>query len=185
MADPENYDARDRRHIPIDAFRETAAYAFPSRAQQRKPLRDDYTAHAGQLLDQLAAALGQLPTPAADTRLAVQGLKAGTVVEVTTRPPDGGSRVKAVKVPASLEFPAQDVVVLRSERNDDRTESALVFVPDDSRAFLRGRIEDYGRDPGNQRRPDVDRFEVVEQVRAVETGSLFTGDVDLTMPDMM
>jgi hypothetical protein len=75
-----------------------------------------------------------------------------------------------------LEFPTQDVVVLRSERNDDRTESALLFVPDDARDFLRGRITDYGREPGNQRRPDVERFEAVETVRATEVRSLFTGD---------
>ena len=149
MAEPDNFDTRDRAHISIDVFRETAAYTFPSRNQERKPLRGDYTAHATQLLDQLAAALGTVPAAAADPRLPIQGLKSGTVVEVTTLPPAEDSRIKAVKVPAALEFPTQDVVILRSERNEDRTESALVFVPDDARAFLRNRIADYGRDPGN------------------------------------
>ena len=112
-------------------------------------------------------------------------MKSGTVVEVTTRPPDEGSRVKAVKVPTTLEFPAQDVVVLRSERNGDRTESALVFVPDDARTFLRQRIAQYGDDPGNQRRPDIDRFEVLEQVRAIDAASLVTGAIDLDAPDIV
>jgi hypothetical protein len=185
MAEPDNFDTRDRPHIPIDAFRETAAYERPPRNQERKPLRDDYAAHAAQLLDQLAVALGDLPLPGDDARISIQGLKPGTIVEIATLPPAETSRTKAVKVPSALEFPTQDVVVLRSERNEDRTESALLFVPDDARTFLRGRISDYGRDPGNQRRPDVDRFEVVEEVRTLDTASLFTGDVDLAAPDLV
>lgn len=42
MAGPEDYGSRDRPHLFIDAFREAAQYAFPARAQQRRPLRDDY-----------------------------------------------------------------------------------------------------------------------------------------------
>jgi hypothetical protein len=185
MAEPDNFDTRNRPHIPIDVFRETAAYTFPSRNQERKPLRGDYAAHAARLLDQLAVALGDLPQTANDPRLSVQGLKPGTIVEVTTLTPAEDSRIKAVKVPAALEFPTQDVVVLRSQRNDDRTESALLFVPDDARAFLEGRIVDYGRDPGSQRRLDVERFEVVEEVHAIEASSLFTGEVDLAAPDIV
>jgi hypothetical protein len=148
-------------------------------------LRDDYAAHAANLLGQLAHALGDRPQAGADPRLSIAGLKPGTIVEVETMPPAEGSRTKAVKVPTNLEFPTQDVVVLRSKRNEDRTESALLFVPDDARDFLRGRIENYGRDPGNQRRPDVDRFEVVEQLRAIDTTALFIGDVDLAAPDVV
>jgi Subtilase family len=185
MAEPDDYGARNRAHISINTFRETAAYTFPARNQERKPLREDYAAHATALLDQLSAALGGVPAPAADGRLPVEGLKRGTIVEVTTIPPADGSRTKAMKVPAALEFPTQDVVVLRSERNDDRTESALLFVPDDARDFLRGRVTAYGRDPGNQRRPDVERFEAVETVQATEARSLFTGDVDLAAPDIV
>ena len=185
MAEPEDYGARDRPHITINAFREAAQYGFPSRAQQRKPLREDYAAHADALLDQLARALGDLPAPAADPRLNVEGLKRGTVVEVSTLPPAEGSRTRAAKVPTTLEFPGQDIVVLRTERRDDRTESALLFVPDDARGFLRGRITDYGRDPGNARRPDVERFEVLETIAAVPVGSLFVGDVDLAAPDIV
>ncbi len=185
MAEGEDYGARNRAHISIDAFREAAQYSFPARAQERKPLRDDYAAHAARLIERFAAALGNVPTPVNDPRLAVQGLKPGTVVEITTLPPAEGARTKAVKVPAALEFPTQDVVVLRSKRNDDRTESALLFVPDDARTFLRGRISDYGRDPGNQRRPDAERFEVIEEVRAIEAVSLFTGNVDLVAPNIV
>ena len=133
MAEPDDYGAKNRAHISINAFRETAAYTFPVRNQERKPLREDYAAHAATILDQLAVALGDLPAPGADARLPVPGLRRGTIVEVTTVPPAEGSRTKAIKVPSTLEFPTQDVVVLRSERNDDRTESALLFVPDDAR----------------------------------------------------
>ena len=87
MAGPEDYAARDRPHISISAFREAAQYSFPTRAQQRKPLREDYAAHAAGLLNQLNLALGSLPLPAADPRLNVDGLKPGTVVEVSTLPP--------------------------------------------------------------------------------------------------
>jgi hypothetical protein len=185
MAEPEDFSVRDRPHISIDAFRETAAYTFPSRKQERKPLRGDYAAHAASLLNQLATALGDLPVPGADPRLPIEGLKPGAIVEVTTVPPAVGSRAKAVKLPTTLEFPTQEVLVLRSDRNDDRTESALLFVPDDARDFLAGRIGDYGRDPGNQRRPDLERFEVIETVRAAEARSLFTGEFDLKAPDVV
>ncbi len=185
MAEPQDYGARNRAHISFNSFRETAAYTFPVRNQERKPLREDYAAHAAALLDQLADALGELPAAGADARLSIEGLKRGAIVEVTTVPPAEGSRTKAIKMPSMLEFPAQDVVLLRSERNDDRTERALLFVPDDARDFLQGRITDYGRDPGNQRRPDVDRFQAVETVRATETRSLFTGEVDLAAPDIV
>jgi len=185
MAKPDDFDQTNRTHISINAFRETAAYTFPSRNQERKPLRDDYAAHAAALLDQFATALGELPGAGADPRLAVEGLKPGAIVEITTAPPAEGSRVKAIRVPPALEFPARDVVVLRSERNDDRTESALLFVPDDTRDFLLERITDYGRNPGNQRRPDVERFEALETVRAAQVRSLFIGNVDLAASDIV
>jgi hypothetical protein len=185
MAEHEEYDARDRPHISINAFREAAQYSFPSRAQQRKPLRKDYAAHAADLIDQLSRALGNLPSLAADLRLSVDGLKPGTVVEVSTLPPGEGSRVKAVKIPAQLEFPIQDIVVLRTERRDDRSESALLFVPDEARDFLRDRITNYGRDPGNARRPDVERFEVIETIEAAPSRSLFVGEVDVAAPDVV
>ena len=185
MAGPEDYAARDRPHISISAFREAAQYSFPTRAQQRKPLREDYAAHAAGLLNQLNLALGSLPVPAADPRLNVDGLKPGTVVEVSTLPPGQDSRARAVKIPANLEFPAQDIVVLRTERRGDRTESALLFVPDEARGFLRGRITGYGGDPGNARRPDVERFEVVETISAAPIRSLFVGEVDFDAPDIV
>jgi len=186
MAEPEDYGVRDRPHISLDAFLETAAYTFPARGQARKPLRGDYAAHAEALLDQLSTALGDLPAPATDLRLHVDGLKPGSIVEVATMPPAEGSRTKAVKIPSAMEFPAQEIVILRSERNDDRTESALLFIPDDAREFLRGRISEYGRqDIGNQRRPDADRFEVVETVRRAAVEALFVGGVDLTNPDVV
>ena len=185
MAEPDDFGGRDRPHLSIDAFRETAAYAFPARAQSRKPLRPDYAAHATALLDQLAAALGDLPAPGIDPRLTIEGLKPGMVVEVATLPPAEGSRSKAVKVPAALEFQSREILLLRSERREDRTESALLFVPDDARGFLQGRIADYGRDPGNQRRPDAERFEVVETFRPAPIASLFVGELDFAAPDIM
>jgi hypothetical protein len=181
----EEFGARDRPHISIDVFREATQYEFPARAQQRKPLRENYAAHADALVTQLRQALGALPAPAADPRLQVEGLKPGAVVEVSTRPPDEGSRAKATKVPTTLEFPSQEIVVLRTERRPDRTESALLFVPDDARAFLQDRITNYGRDPGNARRPDVDRFEVVETIAAISVRSLFVGDPDFAAPDIV
>jgi hypothetical protein len=186
MEEPEDFGARDRPHISLDEWRETAAYEYPTRNQARKPLRDDYTAHATGLLDQLTTALGDIPIGANDARLLVQGLKPGAIVEVATLPPGEGARTKAVKVPAALEFPAQEIVVLRTSRNDDRTENALLFVPDDARAFLRGRITEYGRrDLGNRRRPDIERFEVVETVRAAPVAALFVGGLDLTARDVV
>ncbi len=178
MAEQSDFGARKHVHISFDVFRDGIAYSYPRRKIDPKPLRDDYAAHSKALLDQLTAALGDIPVAGQDTRLPVEGLKAGAIVEVGTVPPPEGSRAQAVKLPKGLEFPTQDVVVLRSERRDDRTESALLFVPDDARTFLKGRINSYGQPQGNQPRPDVDRFEKVETIRAADANALFVGDVD-------
>jgi hypothetical protein len=178
MADQRDYSARKHLHISFDVFRDGISYSYPRRKIDPMPLREDYAAHSRALLDQLTAALGDIPIAGQDGRLPVEGLKAGAIVEVGTIPPAEGSRTQAVKLPNGLEFPTQDVVVLRSERRDDRTESALLFVPDDARTFLQGRIRSYGQPQGNQPRPDVDRFEKVETIRAAETRSLFVGNVD-------
>lgn len=185
MPEPEDFDRRSRPHVVIDAFRETAAYEFPSRDQERKPLREDYNAHADHLIAQLAEALGDAPLQGADARLQIAGLKLGTVVGIETLAPAEGSRAKAIKLPTNLEFPTQEILVLRTERNNSRSESALLFVPDDAREFLRARIEAYGRDPGNQRRPDLDRFEVVEGIKSANATLLFTGNVEFDAPDIL
>ena len=49
--------------------------------------------------------------------------------------------------------------------------------------FLKSRIDAYGRDPGNQRRPDLDRFEKIEKVKSPDVGALFVGKVDLASKD--
>ena len=180
MAEPEDFGVRDRPHVSIEWSSRNRGLQLPGASAGAQAAAGGLRrARRMALLDQLASALGDLPPAGADPRLRVEGLKPGTVVEVSTLPPAEGSRARAVKVPAALEFPNQDVVVLRSERHEDRTESALLFVPDDARAFLRGRIADYGRDPGNARRPDVERFEAIETVRAAPVSALFVGDVDL------
>lgn len=185
MAEKDDFGARKHVHISFDVFRDGIGYSFPRRKIEPKPLREDYAAHARSLLDQLTVALGDIQLAGLDGRLSVQGLKAGTIVEVGTMPPAEGSHVQAVKLPKGLEFPSQDVVVLRSERRDDRTENALLFVPDDARSFLQGRIRSYGQQQGNQPRPDVDKFERVETIRAAETRSLFVGNVDFSAPETL
>lgn len=179
---PDNdFAGRVLPHVAIDLFRDPGQYRFPNRPQNREPRRDDYHAHAETLLIQLTAALGALPAPAADQRVPIAGLKRGTIVEIETLTPDS-DRVKAAKIPA-IEFPGQDIIVLRSQRNNDRTESAILFVPDDARSFLRDKIERYGNDNlGNRARPDVDRFETIEAIRAAVIGALFQGAVDFNDP---
>lgn len=184
MAELDEFVGRALPHVSFDAWREPTNYKFPARKQERKPLRDDYTAHAAGLIEQLGAALGEVPTPATDRRLAIAGLKRGLIVEVETMSPSENSRVKAVKIPNALEFPAQDIIVLRSERNDDRTESALLFIPDDARDFLTDRIASYGEaNLGNRRRPDVERFESIETIQAAAARALFVGPVDFDAAD--
>lgn len=178
MTESNEYGARDKPHLTINAFRESARYGFPSRAQSRRPLRENYAAHAEGLISQLTAALDEVPTGEADTRLPIPDLKLGRIVEVTTRPPDEGSFVNAVKVPTTLDFASQDIRTLRTQRLD-RIESALLFIPDDARAFLRDRLAAYGRAPRNTRRPDIERFEVLETISAARAESIFVGDVDL------
>lgn len=165
-------------HIPIDGWKDEAQYAFPKTNRNARERRTDYHAHAEGLLQQLGEALGAIPAPGADDRIPVAGLKRGVLVEVETMPPT--PQAKATKIPAGLDFTAQQIAVLRSERGDDRTERAIVFVPDDARAFLTQRIGAYGeQNLGNRERPDVDKFEVVEAFRQASAASLVVGTADL------
>jgi len=170
-------------HISFDFFRDGIGHSFPRRKIEPEPLRDDYAARATSLLNQLTVALGNIAVAGLDGRLAVSGLRPGAILEVDTVRPAEGRRVEAVKLPKGLEFPSQDVVVLRSERRGDRTERALVFVPDDARTFLQGRILSYGKPQGSQSRLDVERFERVETIRAAETRALFVGNFDFASPE--
>jgi hypothetical protein len=178
------YNLTKLSHISIDAFRDPVTYKFPQRNITPKPLRDDYATHAAKLIRQLTAALGDLPAPVTDPRIHVEGLKRGTLVEIATVPPEKNSRTKVTKVPAALEFKQEDIVVLQSRRNENRTEKAVLFVPDGARDFLLGRITDYGRGLSfDQPRPDIEKFEKIEEIRAVTIQSLFVGDIDLALPD--
>ncbi|MFC3068428.1 S8 family peptidase [Phenylobacterium soli] len=181
MADRGDFDGRDLPHISIDSWREPTTYKYPSQAQVRKPLREDYAAHAASLLGQLAAALPAIPAARDDIRLDIPGLGRGALVALETMPPTS-DRAQAVRVPPALEFPGQGVVQLQTRRNPDRTEGAILFVPDASRGFLRGRIQSYGADAGNQRRPDLEKFEVIEQIRASAAESLFPEATDFAAP---
>lgn len=181
MAQPENYDVRDQRHLSIDSFRVAVDYDYPPRDRSQKPRRGDHAAHAASLLGQLAAALGAQPQPGADIRLPVAGLKPGTVVELTTLPPT--PRAVAVRVPAAIESVSTGIVILRSKRNQERTESALLFVPDDARQPLAERIAEYIREPGEGRRRHLERFEVIETVKASEVAALFAGRFDADAPE--
>ena len=185
MAGPEDHDVGIAPTF-INAFKDPVQYAFPSRAQKRKPLRADYRAHADALLGQLVTALGAVPRPAVDHRLGVAGLKLGTVIGIFRRshlrstpgakPPRCRRRLSS----------RPDIVLLRTERQDNRSESALLFVPDDARGFLQGRIDGYGRDPGNELRADLDRFEVVESIAPAPARSLFVGRVNfVTLPEIL
>lgn len=116
-----------------------------------------------------------------DLRVDIPGLGRGALVTIETIAPRT-DRTQAVKVPQSLEFPAQGVVQLQTRRNADRTEAAVLFVPDSARGYLRNRIQAYGGNVGNQRRPDLERFEVVERIRAAAAASLFPSGTDFASP---
>lgn len=181
MADRGEFDAHNLPHISIDVAREATTYRFPARAQERKPLRDDYAAHAHSLIDQLAVALPPVPPATEDPRVAIPGVGRGALISVETKTPIS-DRAQAVRVPTSLEFPGQGIVQLQTRRNDDRTEAAVLFVPDAARPFLRARIETYGRDPGNERRPDQERFEAIERIQATAAENLFPPGTDFAAP---
>lgn len=182
MANGDDYSAHELAHIRFEPFRVEAQYEFPNRPQDRKPRRDDYHAHAQSLTAQLTAALGALPAAGNDQRLAIADQKRGTIVELETMVP-GSPRQGATKTPA-LDYPAQDIVVLRSERQQDRTERSVLFVPDDARNYLLGRISAYGaEDLGNRKRPDVPKFEPIETVSTAEARSLFWGTIDFEAPE--
>ncbi|WP_392713872.1 S8 family peptidase [Rhizobium ruizarguesonis] len=182
MADGDDFSAHGLAHIRFDPFRVEAQYEFPNRPQDRKPRRDDYHAHAQSLAQQLAAALGALPAAGNDTRLAIADQKRGSIVELETMVPTT-DRQGANKTPA-LDYPTQDIVVLRSERQEDRTEKSVLFIPDDARDYLVARINAYGAENiGNRKRPDVPKFEPIEVIRAAEARTLFSGSIDFDAPE--
>lgn len=174
----EDFSRHDLAHLTIDAFRETGPYTYPATRQTRTPQRDDYVAHGQHLLDRLAAALPALPLQGPDPRIALEGLRPGAIVAVETRAP-ATDRQGPAKVPATFELPAQDLVVLRTTRLDDRSEVAVVFVPDAARPALEQRIGAYGaQNLGNRERPYLDQFERIENFAAASADDLFVGDHD-------
>jgi hypothetical protein len=182
MANGEDFSAHDLAHIRIDAFRVPAQYEFPNRRQDRKAQREDYHAHAQSLVQHLTAALGAIPVPGQDSRVAITGQKRGAIVELETVVP-ATPRKGPSKTPA-LDYPAQEIVVLLSVRQDNRTERSLLFIPDDARGFLVDRINAYGAENlGNKKRPDVPRFEPIEVIRAAEARALITGQVNFAAPN--
>ncbi len=179
MTDLNDYRARSERHIDISKTVERADYLFPNKDMKGKPRRADYRAHADLLRSQLAFALGPIPDGQADTREAIGGLKKGAIVQFETAALLPGARAAAAKLPGGLEFPGQDIVVLKSLRTDNRNEQALVFVPDAARAFLDDKLDRYGRPVlTGDARPDAARFEVVEVIRGAAVDALFEGIAD-------
>lgn len=178
MAKEEN-SRRDLQHLRIDAFREAGQYTYPKSRQEKKPLRDDYAMHAQGLLNQLAAALPAHPAGMDDQRLTIAGLKNGSLVRVEVLAPSHEGK-GPTKIPPGFEMKRQDVVVLRTERGDDRAETAVVFVPDVARAILQARLEAYGsRELGNGTRPHEPAFESVERILACSALDLFAQSPDL------
>lgn len=173
----DDFSAHELPHVRIDAVRQPAQYTYPNRPQDRKPQRQDYPAHAQALVQQLTVALGAVPAPENDPRLAIAEQKRGAIVELETQAPRS-DRSGPSKTPA-LDYVAQDIVVLKSTRQDDRTEKAILFIPDDARQFLIGRINAYGNaNLGNKKRPDVPKFEPIETITAAQAQSLFPPTTD-------
>ena len=167
------FSQRNLDHLRIEPFREIAAYLPPTTPPNKKPLRADYVAHAAALAEALGSALPPVPRPDDDRRLAIPGLKPGSLVEVDTLAPVT-DRQGPARVPPAFEYPAQDLVVLRTTREGDRSEKAVVFVPDASRAALFARLAAYGSDkPTNKERRHVDQFEKIETFRSFAVESLF------------
>ena len=167
-------------HLSLDEVRRAGTYAAPKRKMDAKPLRDDYAAHGAALLEQLAAALPHVPPPGADARLKLEGLKPGVLVTLETLIPNT-DRKGPSKIPLSFELPGQDVVILSSRRTEGRAEESIVFVPDDARAILTRRLQDYGN-PGNRERPYVAQFEKVERIASADTAKLFDHKTDFNAP---
>lgn len=167
-------------HLSLNEVRREGTYAAPKRKMDAKPVRDDYDAHGAALLAQLATALPQIPPPATDARLKLEGLKPGVLVALETLAPDT-DRKGPSKIPLSFELPGQDLVILSSRRTDDRSEETIVFVPDDARATLTRRLREYST-PGNKERPHVVQFEKVERIASAETAKLFDPNTDFNAP---
>lgn len=179
MAQDDDFSSHDYAHVRIERFLTSSQYVYPSSARDEPDLKKDPVQHSAFLIQRLAAALGAIPTPAVDQRVEIPGHVKGVNVEIETTAPDSDRKGPA-KTP-NLDFTAQNIKVLQSSRNEDRSETALVFVPDEARQFLRGRIQAYGAPVvGNRKRPEVDLFEPIDDVRPAPAHSLFLGAIDFT-----
>lgn len=169
-----------KAHLSLNGVRRDAAYAAPKRKMDAKPVRADYAAHGAALLEQLAAALPQLPPTAADDRLRLSGLTPGVLVTVETLEPDS-DRKGPSKIPLSFELPSHDVVVLNSRRTNGRAEESIIFVPDAARATLTRRLREYAK-PTNQEPPHLAEFGKVERIAAAEAANLFNPGTNFDAP---
>lgn len=178
MADEGDFTKHDLKHFRIEAFRTSAQYVYPTQGRDpNPPLKKDPVAHSQVLVEQLGEALGAIPAQNDDDRFTFVGHRLGANVEVQTTPPDSDRKGPA-RAP-DLDFAAQGISVLRSTRDDERSETALVFIPDSARNFLIDRIRSYGvENMGNRKRPEVQKFEPIEVFRSAPGRRLFVGDVD-------
>ncbi|MCF1741462.1 S8 family peptidase [Paradevosia shaoguanensis] len=177
MAQDDDFSSHDFPHVRIERFQQSAQYVFPATARDAPELKKDPVEHSALLAQQLTAALGAIPGPNVDQRVAIPGHVLGTNVKIETTAPDSDRKGPA-RTP-NLDFAAQNIRVLQSSRNDDRSETSVVFVPDQARQFLLGRVQAYGRpNIGNQKRPDIDRFEPIDAVRPAPAHILFLGPID-------
>ena len=96
---PNENGNKNRRlpHIEITHWRENAQYVYPRIRHDQHDRQKNHHEHTEMLLEQLTHALDDLPARDQDQRIAVDGLKRGTLVEVETIVPT--ARAKATKTP--------------------------------------------------------------------------------------
>lgn len=154
----------DLSHVSINGSKSVEAYQPRRRLIRPSPLREDYTAHAQSLLQDLRASLEQAVAAMAAERI-VPGAEAGVYLEVESL---------AEKALPALERDGIRVANIRI--SDTGAEVGTVYVPERSIPALSERVSTYGeRNLGNRQRQHVEEFEPVERIRASNLMSFWNG----------
>lgn len=176
-----NSDSVNKKHLIIDGFKKTNDYVFPSKPIKKNDLRQDYYGHARHLLKTFTEAFSQSVAERSSEMVKIQDLPLGAIFELRTLPLEEKAKSTANKISVNFEAEKKDVFILKTERLADRSERALLFIPDDQIKFFEQKIVNYGHSSQGDRNALKDMFETIDSILYSNVAEIF--EVDLSFID--